>query len=76
MTHDRITFCRYRKAAAGAHETRDAGNTLVVIEHNLEMIKCADWIMDLGRSEKGGGRLLGRDAEEIAEVAEALPDAI
>ena len=27
---------------------RDAGNTLVVIEHNLEMIKCADWIIDLG----------------------------
>ena len=27
---------------------RDAGNTLVVIEHNLEVIKCADWVLDLG----------------------------
>ena len=33
---------------------RDAGNTLVVIEHNLEMIKCADWIIDLG--PEGGAR--------------------
>jgi excinuclease ABC subunit A len=31
---------------------RDAGNTLVVIEHNLDVIKCADWIIDLG---PGGG---------------------
>src|SRR5881275_3166224 len=32
---------------------RDAGNTLVVIEHNLEMIKCADWIIDLAQSHTG-----------------------
>jgi excinuclease ABC subunit A len=30
-----------------------AGNTIVVIEHNLEVIKCADWVIDLG---PGGGR--------------------
>jgi len=32
---------------------RDAGNTIVVVEHNLDVIKCADWIIDLG---PGGGR--------------------
>jgi excinuclease ABC subunit A len=50
---------------------RDAGNTLVVIEHNLEMIKCADWIIDLG-PEGGarGGEIVGTGTpEEIAEVA-------
>ncbi len=36
------------------HELRDRGNTIVVIEHNLDVIKTADWIIDLG-SEGGGG---------------------
>jgi len=34
---------------------RDARNTLIVIEHNLEVIKCADWIIDLGPEGGGGG---------------------
>ena len=38
---------------------RDAGNTLLVIEHNLEMVKCADWIIDLGpEGGEGGGRVV------------------
>ena len=38
----------------------DEGNTVVVIEHNLEVIKCADWIIDLGPEggEKDGGLLV------------------
>jgi excinuclease ABC subunit A len=38
---------------------RDSHNTLVVIEHNLEVIKCADWIIDLGpEGGEGGGRVV------------------
>ncbi len=46
---------------------RDAGNTLVVVEHNLDVIKCADWIIDLG---PGGGV----EGGEI--VAEGTPEQI
>jgi excinuclease ABC subunit A len=48
----------------------DMGNTVVVIEHNLDVIKCADWIIDLG-PEGGaeGGQLIGEGTpEEIAEI--------
>ena len=37
------------------HRLRDAGHTLVVIEHNLDVIKCADWIIDLGPEGGDGG---------------------
>ena len=37
----------------------DEGNTVVVIEHNLDVIKCADWIVDIGpEGGERGGRLL------------------
>jgi excinuclease ABC subunit A len=49
---------------------RDAGNTLLVIEHNLEMIKCADWIIDLGPEggEHGGQVVATGTPEEITNV--------
>src|SRR5438874_3515268 len=50
---------------------RDAGNTLVVIEHNLEVIKCADWLIDLGPEggERGGKIVDAGPPEKIAETA-------
>ena len=53
---------------------RDAGNTLVVIEHNLEMIKCADWIIDLGPEggERGGEIVGAGPPEKIAELADSF----
>ncbi len=49
---------------------RTAGNTVIVIEHNLEMIKCADWIVDLGpEGGESGGEIVGEGPpEEIAEL--------
>ena len=44
---------------------RDSGNTLVVIEHNLEMIKCADWVIDMGpEGGEGGGKIVGEGTPE------------
>jgi excinuclease ABC subunit A len=50
---------------------RDAGNTLIVIEHNLEVIKCADWVIDLGpEGGAGGGRIVGAGTpEQIAALS-------
>ena len=48
----------------------DAGNTLIVIEHNLDVIKCADWINDLGPEggDKGGTLLAAGTPEDVAKV--------
>ena len=50
---------------------RDSGNTLIVIEHNLDVIKCADWLIDLGPDGgDGGGRLIAEGPpEHIAKCA-------
>src|ERR1019366_3340891 len=47
------------------HRLRDHGNTVVVIEHNLDVIKTADWIIDLGpEGGEGGGRLIASGSPE------------
>ena len=47
------------------HRLRDHGNTVVVIEHNLDVIKTADWIIDLGpEGGDGGGRIIARGTPE------------
>src|SRR4029077_21257221 len=50
---------------------RAPGNTLVVIEHNLDVIKTADWIIDLGpEGGSGGGRIVAQNTpEEVAKCA-------
>jgi len=52
------------------HRLRDHGNTVVVIEHNLDVIKTADWIVDLGpEGGDGGGRIVAQGTpEEVASV--------
>jgi excinuclease ABC subunit A len=52
------------------HRLRDHGNTVVVIEHNLDVIKTADWIVDLGpEGGDGGGRIIATGTPE--DVAKA-----
>ena len=47
------------------HQLRDNGNTLVVIEHNLDVIKTADWIIDLGpEGGDGGGEIIAEGPPE------------
>jgi excinuclease ABC subunit A len=47
------------------HRLRDAGNTVVVIEHNLDVIKTADWVVDLGpEGGDGGGQIVAQGAPE------------
>ena len=50
------------------HKLRDAGNTIVIIEHNLDVIKTADWIIDLGpEGGDGGGEIIAEGApDEVA----------
>jgi excinuclease ABC subunit A len=50
------------------HRLRDHGNTVVVIEHNLDVIKTADWIIDLGpEGGDGGGQIVAVGTpEEVA----------
>jgi excinuclease ABC subunit A len=52
------------------HRLRDHGNTVVVIEHNLDVIKTADWIVDLGpEGGDGGGRIIASGTpEDLAKV--------
>ncbi|MGV3572504.1 MAG: excinuclease ABC subunit UvrA [Ramlibacter sp.] len=53
------------------HQLRDAGNTIVVIEHNLDVIKTADWVIDMGpEGGDGGGRVVvAGTPEEVAAHA-------
>jgi excinuclease ABC subunit A len=47
------------------HQLRDAGNTIVIIEHNLDVIKTADWLIDMGpEGGSGGGMVVGTGTPE------------
>jgi excinuclease ABC subunit A len=65
-----LHFADIEKLLQVLMKLRNAGNTVIVIEHNLEMIKCADWIIDLGpEGGEGGGELVGAGPpEEIAAL--------
>jgi excinuclease ABC subunit A len=54
------------------HQLRDAGNTLVVIEHNLDVIKTADWLIDMGpEGGAGGGMVVATGTPETIAACEA-----
>ena len=68
-----LHFADIEKLLQVLMKLRDAGNTVIVIEHNLEMIKCADWIIDLGPEggEKGGELVGAGEPEEIVDLAQS-----
>jgi excinuclease ABC subunit A len=60
-----LHFADIEKLLEVLMKLRNAGNTIVVIEHNLEMIKCADWIIDLGpEGGEHGGEVVGSGPPE------------
>jgi len=65
-----LHFHDIKQLLAVIHRLRDHGNTVVVIEHNLDVIKTADWIIDLGpEGGSGGGEIIAQGTPEaICEV--------
>jgi len=60
-----LHFHDIKQLLAVLHRLRDEGNTVVVIEHNLDVIKTADWIIDLGpEGGDGGGRIIATGTPE------------
>ena len=68
-----LHFEDVRKLLEVLHALVDAGNTVIVIEHNLEVIKTADWIVDLGpEGGAGGGRIVAAGTpEDVAGAPES-----
>ena len=65
-----LHFADIKQLLEVLHRLRDQGNTIVVIEHNLDVIKTADWIVDLGpEGGSGGGQIIATGTpEEVANV--------
>jgi excinuclease ABC subunit A len=60
-----LHFHDIKQLLAVLHHLRDQGNTIVVIEHNLDVIKTADWIVDLGpEGGSGGGKIIAQGTPE------------
>jgi len=60
-----LHFADIHKLLEVLMKLRDASNTVIVIEHNLEVIKCADWILDLGpEGGEGGGTIVAEGTPE------------
>jgi excinuclease ABC subunit A len=65
-----LHFEDIRQLLGVLHRLRDHGNTIVVIEHNLDVIKTADWLIDLGpEGGSGGGRIIAEGTpEQVAKM--------
>lgn len=65
-----LHFHDVKQLLAVLHKLRDHGNTIVVIEHNLDVIKTADWIIDLGPEggNKGGKIIASGTPEQVSEI--------
>src|SRR5439155_24306277 len=67
-----LHFADIHKLLEVLMKLRDAGNTLIIIEHNLEVIKCADWIVDLGpEGGEAGGRIVAEGPPEYVAMIES-----
>ena len=65
-----LHFHDIRQLLTVLHRLRDKGNTVVIIEHNLDVIKTADWIVDLGpEGGSGGGQIIAQGTpEQVAKL--------
>ena len=65
-----LHFDDVRKLLEVLHRLADLGNTVIIIEHNLDVIRNADWIIDLGpEGGEDGGRMVGEGPAQIAATA-------
>ncbi len=69
-----LHFHDIKKLLASFDALLDKGHSIIVIEHNLDLIKCADWIIDLGPEggENGGKLLAAGTPEEIVKIKESI----
>ncbi len=72
-----LHFDDVRKLLDVLHRLADVGNTVIVVEHNLDVIKTADWVIDLGpEAGAGGGRVVAQGTPEAVVKQAKLPGVV